>query len=468
MTGGFDKNSLKIYQRMMERTTGESHDFTECVDVYDFRLCQRPSGTFYGTAGQCRLGVEVQRDDVLNEIKSMRSVSAAQAKKLSSLSDEDLGRIHRALKEGVGDIESAQRVSSAVSSLAGETEAGAKKKGGDNLQDPAEAEKYAKFYEEGKDKTYKAPHDTSPEEVKAVLAELKDTLPPKEYRAVVKALNGKGSPTSEQFEAAGWSSKDERGEAVLKSLMDNEFKDVNGTFLSWRQGLQLDHRRAGAVGGGDTPDNWIWISSPSNQTKGGVENVVKKEISMGKLKPADADRRINELLIGKLRENAKMSPEEVAKAKNAGSMAVVEKAQKALAMKDNLPLMPRDERVALIDSAKGGELKNLMKASTLETDRSGAPRGYRPMATGGPGLRTRSDYPPADSMRSLLRARWGAVLTSEDLRNIAEIVNGSSGSSRSNDAILSDLLDKKYKPTTPLTAEQMDGIRGFITRPEPS
>ena len=468
MTGGFNRDSLRMYQRMMERVTGDSHDFTESVDVFDFRLCQRTNGTFYGTAGMCRLGVEVKREDVIAEIKGMRKVTAAQAKKLAALSDEDLGRIHRAVKEGVGDLESAQRVSSAVSSLAGETEAGSKKKGGDNLQDPAEAEKYAKFYEEGKDKTYKAPHDTSPEEVKAVLAELKDTLPPKEYRSIVKALNGKGSPTSEQFEAAGWNSKDERGEAVLKSLMDNEFKDVNGNFLSWRQGLQLDHRRAGAVGGGDTPDNWIWISSPTNQTKGGVENVVKKEISTGKLKPADADRRINELLIGKLRDNAKMTPEQVAKAKDAGSMAVVEKAQRAQAMKDNLPLMPADQRKALLDSAKGAELKNLMKASTLETDKKGAPRGYRPMATGGPGLRTRSDYPSADSMRSLLRARWGVVLTSEDLRNIADIVNGSTGSSRPNKTILSDLLDKKYKPATPLTSAQMRELESFITRADPS
>jgi hypothetical protein len=246
--------------------------------------------------------------------------------------------------------------------------------------------------------------------------------------------------------------------------MDNEFKDVNGAFLSWRQGLQLDHRQAGAVGGSDKPDNWIWISSPTNQAKGAVENNVKKEIRTGKLDPADADKRITELLVGKLKQNASMTPEAVAKVKEAGSMAVVQKAQAALAMKDNLPLMPRDQRVAMIDTAKGDELKSLMKASTLDKDSSGGPRGYRPMATGGPGLRTRSDYPSADSMRSLLRMRWGAVITSEDLKNVAEIVNGSTGSSRSNDAILSDLLDKRYKPMTPLTSAQMNELKGYITR----
>ncbi len=463
MMSGFDKNSLRIYQRMMERVTGESHDFTERVDIFDFRLCQRPSGTFYGTAGQCRLGVEVQRDDVLKEIKSMRKVTPAQAKKLDALSDEDLGRIHRALKEGVGDIESAQRVSAAVSSLAGETEAGAKKKGGDNLQDPAEAAKYEAFYAAGKDQTYKAPHNTSPEEIKAVLAELKDTLEPKEYRAVLNALGGKGSPTKEQVEAAGWTNKAERGEAVLKSLMDNEFRDVNGTFLSWRQGLQLDHRRAGAVGGGDTPDNWIWISSPTNQTKGSIEMQVKKELSSGKLKPEDAGARINEILVKKLGENAKMSPEAVAKAKEAGSMEVVAKAQAAQAMRDNLPLMPADQRLSLIDGANKNDLKTLMKASTTTEDGG----GYRPVVTGGGGARVRNDYPSTEAIRSLLKARWGVNVSSNDLQNIAEIVNSSTGSSKSNSALLSELLEKKFKPTEPLTPAQMKELEGFITRQDP-
>jgi hypothetical protein len=464
MIGGFSKEALEQYQKEMLDTFGGAHDFTECVDVFDYRLCQRDNGSYYGTAGMCRKGTEVNRDDVINEIKSLRSVTPKQAAALSALDDEDLGRVHRAVKMNALDVDSAQRVSSAVKTLAGETESGPKKKGGDNLQDPSEAEKYAKFYESGKDKTHKAPHDSSPEEVKAVLAELKDTLDAKEYREVVGALAGKGSPTKEQKAAAGWKNDAERGEAVLKSLMDNEFKDVNGAFLSWRQGLQLDHRRAGAVGGSDRPDNWIWISSPTNQAKGAVENNVKKEIRTGKLNAADADKRITELLVGKLKQNASMTPEAVAKVKEAGSMAVVHKAEAALAMKDNLPLMPADQRARLVDAAKGDELRNLMKASTLEVDSKGQPRGYRPMATGGPGLRTRSDYPSADSMRSLLRARWGAVLTSNDLKNIADIVNGSTGSSRSNDAILSDLLDKKYKPVTPLTSAQMNELKGYITR----
>jgi hypothetical protein len=360
----------------------------------------------------------------------------------------------------VKDIESAQRVSSAVKSLAGETEAGAKKKGGDNLQDPAEAAKYEAFYAAGKDKTYKAPHNTSPEEIKAVLAELKDSLDPKDYREVIGSLGSKGSPTREQMAQAGWKNKAERGKAVLKSLMDNEFKDVNGNFLSWRQGMQLDHRKAGSVGGTDRPDNWIWISTATNQTKGAIENIVKKEIATGKLKPEDTDKRINEILVKKLRENAKMTPEEVAKAKEAGSMVVVQKAQAARAMRDNLPLMPAAQRASVIDEAKGGALKTLMKASTTTEDGG----GYRPVVSGGPGQRTRSSYPSAASIKSLLKARWGIELSSGDLKNIANIINESTGSAKSNNVLLSDLLEKKFKPSVPLTSQQMNEIKGYIDR----
>jgi hypothetical protein len=461
MTGGFSKEALSQYQALMSQQLGSNHDFTECVDIFDFRLCQRPSGTFYGTAGQCRLGVEVKRDDVINEIKSLRKVTPKQAKALSELSDEDLGRVHRAIKENASiDIESAQRVSSAVKSLAGETEAGGKKKGGDNLQDPVEAEKYAKFYEEGRDQTHRPPHNTSPEEVKAVLAELKDTLDNKEYRAVLSALGGKGSPTREQVEEAGWKNKAERGEAVLKSLIDNEFKDVNGNFLSWRQGLQLDHRLAGSQGGTDKPDNWIWISTATNQTKGSIEAQVKREVSNGTIPASQGAARINQILVTRLKENAAMSAEDVAKAKDAGSAKILETAQKVGALRDNLPLMTPEQRLSQIDSAKGSALKDLMKASTTTADGG----GYRPVVSGGDGARTRSSYPSAGASKALMKARWGLPLSSSDLKAIASIVNESTGSSKSNKELLDILLGEKFKPATPLSKGQMDEILANITR----
>lgn len=460
MTGGFSEEALSQYQLLMSQQLGVSHDFTECVDVFDFRLCQRQNGTYYGTAGMCRLGVEVKRDDVIKEIKSLRKVNAKQAKALDELSDEDLGRIHRAVKEHSLDIDQAKRVSSAVGSLAGETQAGGKKKGGDNLQEPAEAEKYAKFYEAGKDLTYKPPHDTSPEEVKAVLAELKDTLDNKEYRAVLSALGGKGSPTKEQVQEAGWTNKAERGEAVLKSLMDNDFKDVNGNFLSWRQGLQLDHRLAGSQGGSDRPDNWIWISTATNQTKGSIEAQVKREVATGKIPASQGAARINEILIGKLKENAAMTPDQVAQAKNAGSAKILETAQKVTALRDNLPLMTPEQRLAQIDSAKGSALKDLMKASTTTADGG----GYRPVVSGGDGARTRSSYPSVAASKALMKARWGLPLSGGDMKAIASIINESTGSSKSNKELLDILLGEKFKPATPLSKEQMDEILTNITR----
>jgi hypothetical protein len=444
MTGGFSKESLEKYQILMSRQMDSTRDFTECVDVFDFRLCQRPSGTYYGTAGQCRKGVEVNRDDVIKEIKSLRTVTPKQAKSLSELSDEDLGRIHRAVKENASiDIDSAQRVSKAVSSLAGETTAGGKKEGGANLQDPEQAAKYADFYEAGKDKTHKAPQNASPEEVKAVLAELKDTLEPKDYRAVMSALGGKGSPTKEQLQAAGWKSTGERGEAVLKSLMDNEFKDVNGNFLSWRQGMQLDHRRAGAVGGSDRPDNWIWISTASNQTKGAIENVVKREMATGKLKPENADKRISELLVTKLRQNASMSAEAVAKAKQEGSAKAASNVQQAQALRDNLPLMPSQQRRELFNNASVAELKLMLKGSVngeKTNPATGRKPSYRPVLSGGEGLRTRKDYGSGAQMKSLMNLRWGNELDSADIKNLGALLKASSGSTKAPKERLDELL----------------------------
>jgi len=444
MTGGFSKEALTEYQRLMSQQLDTNHDFTECVDVFDFRLCQRKNGSFYGTDGQCRIGVEVERKELIDEIKQIRGdVTPKQAKMLAALDDEKLGRIHRAVKESNLDLDKAQRVSSAVETLAGETKAGGKKEGGANLQDPEHAAKYADFYEAGKDKTHKAPHDTSPEEVKVVLAELKDTLEPKEYRAVLTALGGKGSPSRAQLEEAGWTSTSERGEAVLKSLMDNEFKDVNGNFLSWRQGMQLDHRRAGAVGGGDRPDNWIWISTASNQTKGAIENIVKKEIATGKLNKEDADKRITELLVPKLRKNASMTAEEVAQAKQQGSAKAANNAVQVAAFRDNLPLMRAQQRNEMIDNATVDDLKLMLKGSVNSektNPATGRKPSYRPVLSGGEGLRTRKDYGSGAQMKSLMRLRWNGEADSNDIKNLGDLLKASTASDKSPKERLEELL----------------------------
>jgi hypothetical protein len=101
-----------------------------------------------------------------------------------------------------------------------------------------------------------------------------------------------------------------------------------------------------------------------------------------------------------------------------------------------------------------------MKASTTTEDGG----GYRPVVSGGPGQRTRSSYPSAASIKSLLKARWGIELSSGDLKNIANIINESTGSAKSNNVLLSDLLEKKFKPSVPLTSQQMNEIKGYIDR----
>jgi len=242
--------------------------------------------------------------------------------------------------------------------------------------------------------------------------------------------------------------------------MDNDFKDVNGKFLSWRQGLQLDHRLAGSQGGSDKPDNWIWISTATNQTKGSIEAQVKREIATGALPSSRGAARINEILVNKLKENAAMTSDQVAQAKNAGSAKILETAQKVTALKDNLPLMTPEQRLAQINAAKGSALKDLMKASTTTADGG----GYRPVVSGGGGARTRSSYPSAAASKALMKARWGLPLSGGDMKAIASIINESTGSSKSNKELLDILLGEKFKPTTPLSKAQMNEILANITR----
>ena len=212
------------------KTVTDAGWLVDMSETLDFARCQRTDGSYYGTSGVCRKGTPV--------------------------SDAEEKQIQAALKELKA------------------YKPGYQKTGGDNLQEPAQAAKYASFYENDKDLSYKAPKNTSDAVVKETLERLKED-DPKQYTAVMKSLNSKGSPEKTMKAEAGWKGS-ERGEAVLKSLMDNEFKDVLGEPAPWGQGLQLDHRTAGSVGGKDLPSNWIWISTATNQSKGGYEAAAKE------------------------------------------------------------------------------------------------------------------------------------------------------------------------------------------------
>lgn len=412
--GGFD-NMPKAKQQRLAKEGGQSERRSRCEDavnnseILDYARCQRTDGSYYGTSGVCRKGTPV--------------------------SDAEEAQIQAALKELKA------------------YKSGYQKTGGDNLQDPKEAAKYADFYTKDKDLTYKAPKETRPEVVKEVLSRLKED-DPAQYKAVMRSLNSKGSPEKTMKAEAGWKGS-ERGEAVLKSLMDNEFKDVLGNPAPWGQGLQLDHRTAGSVGGKDLPSNWIWISTASNQTKGGYEAAAKKIKGTG----AEKEAFIKKSLIEGLKANAKMTPAQVAEVKARGAAAVVAKSEGAARARKVLPTMTPAQRNELISKATGPQMKELLKASVAEgkNPATGRATSYRPVLSGGNGARVRKDYGTVPQMKALAKMRWGDKLTQSDLSNIGGIIKASTGSTKSRSDRLEELLGN-FPRTSGLTAAERIAI----------
>ena len=430
--------------------------YEAALEAYDFGTCQRSDGSYYGHGGvKCHKGTEASPADVSKQITKNIGATGPAAKaiekKLSGMPEQDLVRIANGTKGGLS-LEQSEQLNTTVKSLIGE-KAGGKKEGGQNLQDPGEAKKYAEFYEKEKDLTYKAPKNTDIKVVRATLAQLKDE-DPESYKTTMSALNGKGSPPKEMKEAAGWKGQ-ERGEAVLKSLMDNDFKDVLGREASWRQGLQLDHRKAGSMGGKDTPDNWIWISTASNQAKGGMEAAVKKSGLTGKA----ADDYVRQGLIGKLKTNASMSKEEVAAKKAGGSAVAQAKKERAAALRDNLPLMSKQQRSKRIETAKGPELQDMLKASVASGKNPVTNRNtsYRPVLSGGDGARVRKAYGTTPQMKALMKARWGEPLTSADKKALGQMLNASTGSTKSSSQKLDETFGN-FPPSTPISAQDRADI----------
>ena len=427
---------------------------TEFSETLDFMLCQRPDGSYYGTGGVCRKGTETTRDDTLSKIdKSVGGLKPETKAKLSKLSDEDLGRVATAVEKQGLTAEQGQQVARGVEKLRGE-QAGGKKEGGANLQDPEQAKKYSEFYSQKKDLDYKSPYNTDPAVVKATLARLKEE-DPEGYSKTMSALGGKGSPTKEQLAEAGWKGRQERGEAVLKSLMDNDFKDVMGQDLSWRQGLQLDHKQAGSTGGTDTPSNWIWISTATNQAKGGMEAAARKRGGSA----ADKEDYIRRGLIKKLDDNAAMSKADVAAAKAGGAARASAKAQAAAALRDNLPLMTPSQRAQRINDASGAEMQSILKASVAsgKNPETGRNTSYRPVLSGGGGERVRKAYGTVPQMKAIARMRWGEKLSDNDLRQLGGVLKASTGSTKSRSDLLKEMLGN-FPRSSGLTAAERIAI----------
>ena len=79
MTGGFSKEALERYNEMMAEQFGGGHNFSECIDIFEYTRCERPNGTAYGTAGVCRLGAEAEKEEEPPKEKAAKVSSGAAA-----------------------------------------------------------------------------------------------------------------------------------------------------------------------------------------------------------------------------------------------------------------------------------------------------------------------------------------------------------------------------------------------------
>jgi hypothetical protein len=430
--GGWDS---KLEERAREIFTLR---FSELSDSFEFAAKGKGKAcgdSYISAAYECRLEAG-ERQRLIEGL----GVKGDLRKKLEALDDERLSRVVEGVKSKLSP-EGALRASRTIDILA-KTKAGGKKVGGDNLQNPVDAAKYAEFYEKGGDKTFKSAYNTSAEEVDFVIKRMRDE---RIWSKVSASLGNKGTPeASMRKEAWDGQPADARAKAVLRSLMDNDFKDVLGNELPWNSGMQLDHKLAGSMGGKDTEDNWIWVSSATNQVKGGIEREIKSKGMTG----AEADRFLNDKLISTLKTNASMSADEVAKIKNQGSAAAVAKAERRAALKENMPLMTTSQIDSRIKEAKLPELKDMLQASTLG--------GSRP-AFLKKTVRGQTSYPTGPQSKSILKMRWGLDLDSSDLKNIGQAIASSTYDTRSKAEILQVIIDR-FGPTTGLTPAQRNAI----------
>jgi hypothetical protein len=372
MIGGFSEDALREFQSLASKTTGADYDFTECVDVFDFRLCQRNDGSYYGTAGKCRIGKEVARNAVIQQIAKNLQITPKQQMQLQQLGDKSLLRL--------------------IVKSYGKQKQVLKNKG---LLLPEEAKKFADFYENGAKVTPVRNTDIN---------DIRNAIDSGEIlKSTVLAAGNKGRPRFNDGETIadyGWASNRERAEAVIKFILDHDSRDAVGIQRDWKTELQLDHRVSLSMGGKDEPSNWVLLPIAANQKKGDIEKRLSRQMEGKTLK--EKESLINSAMAGAMRENAKMSSDDVKKLHAEGESEKQRKERRVGALKAELPIMPKAERIRAIERANKEELKLLFKASTRGAHRLKKAKGGR------------GDYPRVGAMKALLKLRWGETLTSAD------------------------------------------------------
>ena len=377
MVGGFSEDALREFQSLASKTTGAAYDFTECADVFDFRLCQRNDGSVYGTAGKCRIGKEIARNALVQRIAKDHQISTQQQAQLQQMDDKTLIRIFGKLNDKQKQV--------------------TKNRG---VLPPDEAIKLASFFEAGGKAT--PVKNTGIKDIRSAIDSGRIS------RSTVKDAADKGKPRlnpGETLADYGWASKQERAEAVLKFVLDHDSRDAIGIQRNWRTEMQLDHRVPLSMGGKDEPSNWVLLPIAANQKKGDIEKGLRSQVEGKTLK--EKELIINSAMARAMRDNAKMSPDQVKKLHAEGESEKQRKERKVSALKAELPIMPKAELIRTIEQANTEQLKLLFKASTNGAHRLKTAKGGR------------GDYPQVGAMKALLKFRWGETLAFEDKKALA-------------------------------------------------
>ncbi len=306
-------------------------DEAKYSETLDFAtLCQRKEdGSYYGTAGQCRKGVEVNRSDVIKEIESKTKGINAQTKaKLESLTNDEIGKVMTALnqkQDGTKAIESQEeatreRLAKKVKETAGEDAKSIKQRvdalreferenGEEGLTRLSEGlstvirqgEPQYKYSTTETGEEIKILQDSSAQSKLAAGYKDPSTMQKGGENAMIKFKDVSDSEVDAawalmpnkvkaSFDRAGklpgsdkWSGKDaegkdthgqggpERSKMLLKRWLEQDGKDGYTGLPLTLNNADLEHVIPFAKGGktgSETPDNWLWTSASVNRKKG--------------------------------------------------------------------------------------------------------------------------------------------------------------------------------------------------------
>jgi len=288
---------------------------TTFSEEFDFMLCQRPDGSYYGTAGVCRKGVQTTREEAVKAIESStgKPLSAAQKEALSKLSDSDLAKVQglisdkesfvrKAAKDDeLSDAEVAKRVKALNDfekkygaegmERLGESMASMSQAGSEDYRykkTPREEEIKAIQDDKGRaDKLIKGFDNAASLQKGGENAVIKFRNVSDEEVDLAWSLSSKGTQNS--FKSAGtvpnkdaWKGLDkegnntygsnsvDRGKMLMKRWMEQGGVDgYSGRPLTLNN-ADLEHIVPFSKAGRDAeqPSNWLWISRGLNTSKG--------------------------------------------------------------------------------------------------------------------------------------------------------------------------------------------------------